>query len=170
MKKTLALLLLFTCFFNSYLFSQDFVVPANYRLEAKEDYSPYEKDVIAAAKWLETISFNTESEKVSEVTAFVIKWISGSPTVNVGIYPIVMDLESKNKGMLVLYMAACARYSLENNYSKNMQAQQKAAILSMINAYKTANGIKKDKKMDKLIKANDEGKLDDWLQQNFKSN
>jgi hypothetical protein len=170
MKKILALLLISVCSMNGKLFSQEFVVPANYRLEIKEDYSPYEKDIIAAAKWLETISFNSESEKLSEASAFVIKWISGSPTVNVEIFPVVMDLENKNKGMLVLYMTACARYSLENGYSKDMRAQQKAAILSMINAYKSANGIKKDKKMDKIVKANDEGKLDEWLQQNFKSN
>jgi hypothetical protein len=164
------LFMLSTLLFSTCLFSQDFEVPVNYKLEAKEDYTPYEKDIIAAAKWLETVSFNSESDKQSEVAAFVIKWISGSPTVNVEIHPVVMDLESKNKGMLVLYMAACARYSLENNYSKDMKAQQKAAILSMINAYKTANGIKKDKKMDKLVKASDDGKLDEWLQQNFKTN
>jgi hypothetical protein len=168
MKTLFSLMLLASCFISTRVLSQDFVVPTDYKLVAKEDYAPYEKDIIAAAKWLETASYNTNYSQFSEVATFVVKWVNGSPTVNVMITPIIMDLESKNNGMLVLYMAACARYSLENNYSKDMKAQQKAAILSMINAYKTAHGIKKDKKMDKIVKASDEGTLDDWLAKNFK--
>lgn len=168
MKRIAAIFLLVCTLFVSKTYSQEFEVPKDYKLVAKEDYAPYEKDVIAAAKWLESASFNTESDKYAEVAEFVIKWISGSPTVNVNIYPVVMDLDKKNKGMLVLYMAAAAKYSLENSYSKDMKAQQKAALLSMINAYKTANGIKKDKQMDKIVKANDDGKLDEWVDKNFK--
>jgi len=168
MKRITILLLVLSCMSVTTLYSQTFEAPKDYKLEAKEDYAPYEKDVIAAAKWLENASFNTESDKYAEVATFVVKWINGSPTVNVNLYAAIMDLEKKNKGMLVLYMAAAARYSLENNYSKDMKAQQKAALLSMITAYKEANGIKKDKQMDKIVKANEEGKLDEWIEKNFK--
>ena len=37
----------------------------------------------------------------------------------------------------------------------------------MIKVYKTGKGIKKDKKMEKLIKADDEGKMDEWLTENM---
>jgi hypothetical protein len=72
--------------------------------------------------------------------------------------------------MLLLYMAFSAKYVLENNYSKDMRAKHKAAIQDMISVYQSGKGIKKDKKMEKLIKSNEEGKLDDWLNENLKVN
>lgn len=79
-----------------------------------------------------------------------------------------MDFEKKNEGMLLLYMAFSAKYVLENNYSKNMRAKQKAALSDMILVYKSGKGIHKDKKMEKLIKSDEEGKLDEWLEENLK--
>jgi hypothetical protein len=34
--------------------------------------------------------------------------------------------------------------------------------------YKRGKGIKKDKKMDKLLKAEADGTMDEWLEQNMK--
>lgn len=71
---------------------------------------------------------------------------------------------------MIIYMAGSARYVLENNYSKDMRAKQKAALKDMITVYKSGKGIKKDKKMEKLAKAGEEGKLDDWINDNLKVN
>jgi len=40
----------------------------------------------------------------------------------------------------------------------------------MIGVYKSGKGIKKDKKMEKLIKSNEDDKLDEWLSENLKVN
>jgi hypothetical protein len=167
MKQTV---LLFLCLsvFSSILMSQDFIAPTNYSLVAKEDYSPYEKDIIAAAYWLEKQPFNKETDKYKETAKFIIQWISGSPTVNVELNETIIDLDKKNSGMMLLYMAASARYILENNYSKDMRAKHKAALTAMLTAYKEGNGVKKDKKMEKLSKASEENKLDVWLDENLK--
>ena len=45
----LILALLFT---TQNIYSQDYITPADYVLESKEDYAKYEKDIVAAAKWL----------------------------------------------------------------------------------------------------------------------
>lgn len=149
-------------------FSQDFSVPAGYELNSKEDYARYEKDIINAAKWLEGTPWNEQQDKREEVSVFVLKWAGGSPSVNIEIHPILMDFEKKNQGMLILYMAACARFVLENNYSTDIHAQQKAALKTMMTVYKSGKGIQKDKKMEKLIKTDEDGKLDEWLADNFK--
>ena len=150
------------------IYCQSFEVPDNYQFNSKEDYSKYEKDIIDAAKWLKDTPFNEQEDKRKEVSAFVVKWINGSPTVNVEINPTIMDFEKKNKGMLVLYMAASARYVLENNYSKDMRAKHKAALNDMMSVYKSGKGINKDKKIEKLIKSEEDGKLDEWLSENLK--
>jgi len=168
MKLTVVSFLVAILLFTNKAICQDFDVPGNYQLESREDYSKYEKDIVNAAKWLVATPLNEQEAKRKEVSAFVVKWISGSPNVNVEINPAIMDFEKKNKGMLVIYMASSAKYVLENNYSKDMRAKQKAALHDMILVYKTGKGIEKDKKMEKLIKADDEGTLDEWLDKNLK--
>ena len=96
--------------------------------------------------------------------------MNGSPTVNVEINPTIIAFEEKNPGMLPLYMAGSARYVLENNYSKDMRAKHKAALKGMIEVYKSGKGIKKDKKMEKLVKSDEGDKLDEWLAENLKIN
>jgi hypothetical protein len=149
-------------------FSQDFSVPENYTLEAKEDYTKYEKDIIAAANWLKSVPLNEQKEKRKEVSAFVLNWVNGSPTVNVELNENLFDFDKKNPGMMIIYMASCAKFVLENNYSKDMRAKQKVALRDMIAVYKTGTGIKKDKKMEKLIKSDDAGEIDNWLAENLK--
>jgi hypothetical protein len=153
---------------NSY--GQTFEVPRQYSFKTAEDYAPYEKHIIEATKWLIATPLNEQAEKRKDVSAFVLKWVIGSPTVSVEINPIVMDFEKKNPGMLVLFMACCSKYVLENNYSKDISAKNKAALHDMISVYKKGIGINKDKKMDKLIKSDEEGKLDEWLAENMKTN
>ena len=152
------------------IYSQTFELPQNYEFKQPYDYAKYEKDIIEAAKWLKETPFNEEADKRKEVSTFVVTWINGSPTVNVEINPTIMDFEKKNEGMLIIYMASSARYVLENNYSKDMQLKHKAALRDMISVYKSGKGIKKDKKMEKLVKNDEEGKLDEWLSENLKIN
>ena len=164
-----------SCFFWLTILSmsslgQTFEVPSQYTLKTAEDYKTYEKDIIAAAKWLKETAFDEQTDKRAEVSAFVMQWVNGSPTVNVELTPIIMDFEKKNKGMLILYMASCARFVLENSYSKDMRAKHKYSLSDLIAVYKTGKGISKDKKMEKLIKSQDEGKMDEWLSDNLKVN
>ena len=153
---------------SSAVSAQNFEVPSGYTLKVKEDYARYEKDVIAATNWLQATALDEQQEKRKEVSAFLMDWVNGSPTVNVEINPTIMDFEKKNNGMLMLYMAGSAKYVLEHDYSKDRRAKQKYALQMMMDVYKMDKGIKKDKKMDKLIKQTEEGKLDEWLEQNLK--
>jgi hypothetical protein len=152
------------------IYSQEFEVPGNYEFKEAADYAKYEKDIIEAAKWLIETPLNQQVEKRREISKFVVTWVNGSPTVNVEINQTIIEFEKKNEGMLPIYMASSARYVLENNYSKDMRSKHKAALHDMISVYKTGKGIKKDKKMDRLIKDDEEGKLDEWLSKNLKIN
>lgn len=168
MKQIALLIIMLLSVMGKNIYGQSFEPPVNYELKNAADYTKYEKDVIDGAKWLKETAFDGQTEKRKEVTAFLIAWINGSPTVNVEINPTIMDFEKKNEGMLALYMSASARYVLENNYSKDMRAKHRAALRDMISVYKTGKDIKKDKKMEKLIKSEEEGKIDEWLAENLK--
>lgn len=150
------------------LYGQNFEVPKDYSLKVAEDYAKYEKDIIEASKWLKSTSFDGQYEKRKEAFLFVFKWVNGSPTVFVEINDNILDFEKKNPGMLILFMAGCAQYVLENNYSKDMNAKYKFALKGMIEVYKGGKGIVKDKKMEKLVKSDEAGELDQWLLDNLK--
>ncbi|MBI5372102.1 MAG: hypothetical protein HZA79_08760 [Sphingobacteriales bacterium] len=148
--------------------AQEFTVPKDVTLNVAEDYARYEKDIIAAANWLKTVPLNEQPEKHKEVYAFVLKWIIGSPTVSVSLNATIADFEKKNDGLMLIYMAGCAKYVLENNYSKDRLAKERAALRDIIAVYKAGQGIKKDKKMEQLVKSEEAGELDAWIAENLK--
>ncbi len=162
MKKASTLILLCILFTNTQIIAQDFRVPAG-QIKLKEDYTEYEKDIIAADKWLVKTPFDEQPERRQQVNRFIFDWVNGSPTVYCEITPVILDFQKKNPGMLCIYMGGVARYVLEHNYSNDTIPKQKAALMDMITVYKSDKGIKKDKKMEKLIKAVDEGKLEEWM-------
>jgi hypothetical protein len=164
--KTTALMCLFLTL-SVPVFSQDWEVPKHYTLEGAEDYTQYEDDIIQAANWLRDNSPTADIQKYQDAAQFVIKWVNGSPTVTVMITPVIMDFNNKNPNMLVLYMASCAKYVLENAYSKDTNAQQKSALKDMVEAYQKQTTMSKDKKMDKLVKAFNDGSIDTWMQKNM---
>lgn len=167
MKTSKTLLVCFLLLAAKMLTAQTFEVPKNVVLKTKDDYAKYEKDMINASIWLRDTPLNEQEAKRKEVSQFVILWLTGSPTVDVELNTPVLDFEKKNSGMMVIYMASSARYSLENNYSKDKTAKNRAALLDMIAVYKSDKGISKDKKMDKLVKMESEGKLDEWIKENM---
>ncbi len=170
MKKIIAfIILLFALTPDAKLFAQtNFEVPSNVNLEKKEDYTKYETDIITAADWLEETPFNEQKDKRRKVNAFVAVWVLGSPTVTITMTSTLTDFDKKNTGMMVLYMAAYSKYVLKNNYSKDVKAAKTAALKSLIKVYTSGKGISRDKKMEKLVQADTDGKLDDWINENMK--
>lgn len=145
-----------------------FEVPENVKLTEKDDYTKYESKVIEAAKWLEETDLNKETDKRQYVNAFVLQWVSGSPTVSIDINEKLGQIYGKNVELLGLYLASYTRHFLENKTTATKFSATKAALLSIMTVYKKGIKITKNKEMDKLIKSTDENKLDDYIKDNFK--
>ena len=166
--RLLSILMLILVFSKNISAQTKFNVPANYQLVVKEDYAKYEADIITAAKWLEEIDLDRDEDKRKEVSSFVMKWIIGSPSVSVELSEKIMDLYKKNDKILINYMAAYSAYWLQNKSAATKPGGVKAGLTSMMNVYKKDINIKKNKEMDKLIKTTGEGKLDEYIAENFK--
>lgn len=145
-----------------------FEVPQNVELKTKDDYAKYETAIIDAAKWLEETDLNKETEKRQQVNAFVLQWISGSPTINIDINEKLGKIYGKNAQLLGLYLASYARNLLENKNTATKFSATKAGLISMMNVYKKGIEISKSKEMEKLIKLTGENKLDDYINDKFK--
>ena len=163
MKRKILLLVFTSLTFLSVHSQTTFEVPKNVVLQSDTDFEKYEKDVIDAAKWLEQTDIDKQVEKRQEVNAFVIKWISGSPTISAEINENLGKIYSENNQLLALYLASYARNYLELKGAATKQTAVKAGLTSMINVYKKGIDITKSKEMEKVIKLNEENKLDDYI-------
>lgn len=142
MRKLLATLLL--CVGLNTAHSQDLQLPEQVQLETKEDYSKYEQDIIKVAKWLETTPVMKNDERRTQANAFVVKWLTGSPTVLMEVRPVMMQLVDKNPQLMVVFMASYARWVLENNYAKDEEKAYLAATRSIIHCYNLGGRSKEE--------------------------
>jgi hypothetical protein len=148
--------------------AQEFVVPQNYKLEKPEDYAKYEADVLKCIDYLESIPLDDESAKTIAANAFLLKWMQGSPNVTIELNPYVVELCDKNKEFVMLFMGGWTRYALQNPDSVNSIKGNMAGLESILKVYKQGQGVSRDKKVEKIIKLQDEGKLENWLKDQLK--
>lgn len=166
--KNLLLVMIFSiATVGTYYAQTEFELPENVKLKNKEDYEKYEEDFVNAAKWLEETDLNKETEKRQKVNAFVIEWISGSPTISVEISAELGKIYGDNAQLLGVYLASYGRHCIENKESTQFSAT-KAALLSMITVYKKGIKITKSKEMEKILKLSDE-KLDEYIKTKLKA-
>ena len=169
MKSFFAFVLLFgACSFTSETHAQDFIVPENIDLKTKEDFVKTEKDVINASKWLELTPIGKEMGKRSKINAFVLMWVTNSPTVSIEMNKLCADLSDRNPDLVAVFLASYCRYVLENYYSTDNLKGYTAGVRGMINCYSLGGNIKRNKLLDKAAVAEIDGRLEEWVKENMK--
>ena len=153
-----------------YCAAQEFAVPQNYTLEKPEDYVKYEADVLKCIDYLESIPLDDESAKTRDANAFLLKWITGSPEVAIELNTYIVELCDKNKEFIMLFMGGWTRYALQNPDSVNSLKGNIAGLESIIKVYEQGQGVRRDKKVEKIIKLQEEGELEDWVKDQIKKN
>lgn len=145
-----------------------FEVPQKVELKTKDDYVKYEPAIIDAAKWLEETDLDKEASKRQQVNAFLLQWVTGSPTVSVEINEQLGKIYGKNAQLLMLYLAGYTKHFLENKGTATKFSAKKAGLISMMNVYKKGIEMSKSKEMDKLIKLTNNNQLDNYINETFK--
>ena len=162
MKKTICIALFL--FASPLLFSQGFSVPKDYKFETKEDYPRYEQDVINGINWLLETPLTREQAKRKEVNAFLMKWITGSPSVSIELrQEIVTFMDCAD--CLMAFLGGWTKYALETkDYSSKLKGNL-AGIESVIAFYqKNREVLGKNKAIQKYIKLQKKNKLEDHIQ------
>lgn len=145
-------------------FSQEFEVPRGYEFNKKEDYYTYEKDVIDGVNWLVNTPVNTNTAKRKEVNAFLMKWLTGSPSVTIELsQEIVTFMDCSD--CLMVFLGGWARYSLETNDKANKLKGNLAGIESVIEFYKkNQESLGKNKAIQKYMKLQEKNKLEKYVE------
>jgi len=145
--------------------AQEFEVPKQVKLEQPEDYAQYKSAVLAGIAWLENTPVQNDEVKRKETSAFLMKYMSGAPDFSIAIMPFQMNLVETNPELLMSFLGGWTRFALENTGQKdNALMANKAGIQSLLKVYEInrGNGMKKDKKIEKLLKMEDAA-LEKWI-------
>ena len=144
-----------------FLFAQEFQVPTNYNLVKVEDYAPYEQDVINCVSWLANVPLDQNTEKRKEASAFLMKWITGSPNVKIELRQDIAPFMTSNLDMLMAFLGGWTKYSLETRDFSNPLKGNIAGIENVIFVYNKNKKITgKDKNIEKYIKLQSKGTLE----------
>ena len=132
-----------------------------------EEFKASEKKVLATIDWLESTPINEQRDKRDFQNAALLTWITNSPTVTVEVNADILTFIKKNPDLLVIFMGGWTRYSLQNNYSKDVVEGTIAGLKSAIKVYKTGL-LKKDKAMQAYVDTDDKGELESYVKSKLK--
>jgi hypothetical protein len=163
MKRIITLFALCTITFGIY--SQNFEVPKNPKLEKPEDYAAYEQVVVNCVNWLMNTPINEQTEKRRESNAFLLMWLTGSPNVNIEINQQIVTFMASSPELLMIFMGGWAKQALETKEPKNKIAGNLAGLEAVIEFY-TKNKAKmgKDKNVEKFIKMKEDRTLREYIE------
>ena len=169
MKRNIPLLII-AFLATSSLIAQDFEVPKHYKLEKKEDYAPYEEDLLKSINFLLETPLDEKINTRNEANTFVLKWLMGSPYIHIEIHEKILNFMETSPDMLMIFMSGWAKFSIESKDYDNTLAGAKAGIEAVMDVYgKNRKMLKKDKNIEKYIKRKEKGELEAFLKENLSS-
>lgn len=142
----------------------DFDKIQDINFKSKQDYLDFEDELLIYLDWLENNSIDHKDR--IKVNALILKWAEGTSSVMITIESYIMDYVEKNPAFMVLFIGAWSRYVLQNPDQKDDLLQcNLAAVNSFLDFYEKGKdfGVVKDKKVEKLLKKRNSGKLEKWL-------
>jgi hypothetical protein len=160
-RKSFIVVLTLICF-ASISFAQHYEPPANVKYNKPEDYKKYEKDVLRCIEFLETSPL-TDSLDRTRANGFLMNWLTGCPYITVSIEAYLLQLVTINKDFLGIFMAGWTKYAIQNPKERDEIKGHLAGLHAIIKYYKENKSAKKDKLVDRIVKADDEGKLREWV-------
>lgn len=135
-------------------------------LDKKEDYNgAADEAALKAARYLLSSPMDKEDIDRLRSTAYVIRWMTGTPNYTFSLGGQVMRFTKKNDDLLSVYMAALTRAALENkDEAKDEEKLNLRAIKLLLDYAKVKeNKVKINAELRKAIEAYDKGELEAYL-------
>ena len=134
------------------------------KLETPEDYEAAVPQVVGAFEWLLVTPLNSEPEKRKELSAFLIRWITGSPTVSVEVKEQIVPYMDQPECFMI-YLGGYTKFVLQ---SKDDKAEANLyATLRVLEFYEAnRSSIGKHKELEKLLKMRNDNKLKGYIKSN----
>lgn len=159
MRQSLLLIFTFCC---SHLYAQTLPDFDQIKMEKTSDYKTAEPFVLQTSNYLLSIPFKKENKDRLNCLRFISKWMNGTPDYAFSFTDMAEKIGKENYDLIGLYMAALAKYTLENKASAKDTKQVKlnAMILLLNYCENKDNDIRMSKQLKKLSEARSKGELE----------
>lgn len=147
--------------------AQDFSELKDIQFSTAEECRVYDSKALECANYLLGTAYSKDDAKRLLATSFIIKWMTATADYHFSLDKPVMQLSQKNDAVLALLMAAMTKFVLENKEKANDGGLVLQSSVKMLIDYckNESNNIKLTKELKKAIKADEEGKLAEYLKQ-----
>jgi len=133
------------------------------KLQKTKDYKLAEPTVVQTADFIIATPIDKNTDTKTIAAQFLMKWMDGTPD-----FTFTLDENStryflQNNELMMVYVASMAKYAIQN-HARNTKTITINAIKSLL-AYinDPANNVKKTDELKELSQANDNGKLESFL-------
>lgn len=148
--------------------AQDLTIPEKFEPANASDYKEYEEDVLECIHWLKDTPIQESRETRKLANAFLLQWISGSPSVHIELREQVMSLVENNPDLLAIYLGGWTEYTLVSREIVPALEGHLKGMEAAVEFYeKNKATLKRDKGMEKLIKLKEKGKMNETLERNW---
>lgn len=143
--------------------SQEAQVPADFnpKKTKPEDYSKYEKNVVECVNYLNNSAFEETSVKKLDMYIFILNWVKGERYISISIPDNMEKMFIENEYLLYMFIGNWAKYCIEKKTDDEYRGFL-AGLKAVLKIYRKGINVVKDKDFDKLLKLEDEGKLEEW--------
>ncbi len=145
--------------------AQDFNRLADLEPKTAEECKAAEPDVLSVATYVLTRPVVAMSDEYRTSMRLIIAWMSNTPAYKFSIDATIAKLAKDNEELFGLYMASMTKTVLENPaIASDAESWKLASYKTLLDfCAQPANNIKMTKHLSKAIKANQEGKLREYL-------
>ena len=135
------------------------------KLEKPADYKAAEPFVLQTSTYLLSSPFKSENKDRINSLQFISKWITGTTDHSFIFTGVPEKVGKGNNDLLGLYMAAMAKYTLENKAAaKDAKVVELNAFTMLLNYCENKdNNLKMSKQLKKLSEAKQNGQLEEAL-------
>lgn len=135
------------------------------KLEAKEDYKAAEQKVLEASNLLFTTKYDKDDLDRLYAMELIEKWMTGTPDYTFEIGEKFSKAFSSDADLLGMYMAAMAKYALENKEKAGDNKSIGLGATKMLIEYssKLSNNLRQSGELKKMSAALKKGELEKYL-------
>ena len=158
-------LLLAILLIGKVLFAQTFVVPKDYVFNTPEDFRKYEQQIIQCIDYLNQTPLNKEVANRQAASEFFIKWIYGTPDIEVVVYKKIIPFIN-NKPLFEIFLCGYVAKEIELKSENKVLDCYINGIKDVVQFYqKNRKQIRRSASVEKYSKLYKEGKLEQYLKQ-----
>ncbi|RXK59425.1 hypothetical protein ESA94_14930 [Lacibacter luteus] len=163
MKKPLLLAILFLA--NTTIFAQDFRPLADIKFATAEECRTYNSKALEAADFILSTPVNGSDVNRLSAMSFLIKWMTSTADYTFELNADVTKYGKEEDMLLAVYMACLTKFVMDNADKGKDSKEITYGAMKLFADYcaNEKNNVQSNKRLKKLLDANKEGKLKEYL-------